>query len=178
MNWTKNDREVQYLVVIALASLVMSLSNVTVQLLMDTFTPMAESSDVVSFELLFLYVASVYTTPILPHLPAFVYAVYTREGGSSENMWNSYITALLVSGLIALFLTYPSSPVLYDTSSVWFSVAIFVLFVLYVPILHAYFRYDGDLREVVLLFMIYAPWVHFFRPLAEYLLLSQLGGFI
>jgi hypothetical protein len=177
MELTKNDREVRYLVVIAPASSVLSLSNLAVQMVMATLTSVAGNSGIVSFGLLFLYVASVYTVPLLPHIPAFVYAVYAREEGMTETP-NSYITAFLVSGLFALFLTYPSSPILYQTSSDWFSVAIFVLFVLAIPALHAYLRYDGDLREVVLLFMIYAPWVHFFRPLAEYLLLSQLGGFI
>lgn len=117
-----------------------------------------------------------YLMPVLPHLPAFFYGIYTQTDqpdrgvpGQKEN----YLLALFISAPLSFFVTMRTFlayglPPLYP---VWYIEVLIVAATLLIPTFHAYSEYEkyGDVREVVLLILIYAPWVQFVRTFVAYM---------
>jgi len=155
--WTRDDRGVWNLVAVFLVSLGLSLLS-------------AIMLEPVSAQFNFLLLLGL--LPILPHLPSFVYGVYLRE--TQTPTAPGYPMALFISSLISLYVTLyvvmlltglPPSP------PVWYHDVIIVVFVLLIPTYHTYVEYDdhGDFIQVVLLFMVYAPWAQFVRLFTGYM---------
>lgn len=171
MNWTRNNREVWYLVGIVLTSLALA---PPFWVLQGSFTLLEALSTVLSTFILRLlspgFLLLVYLIPVLPHLPAFLYGVYFRtdgDAGSLPGQKENYISALYISAPTSFFVTYNTYIFsgIPPTYPIWqFEVAI-VAANLLILTFHAYFVYEkyGDLRTVVLLIMIYAPWAQFAR---------------
>lgn len=119
-------------------------------------------------------------TPVILHLVAFIYSVITQDrhrvriqrvqGGWTRQEKN-YVIALVTSAFLSYVVTRYSVCTPTGTSHpVWYVDVSIVVAALLIPTFHAYFLYDGDVREVVLLVMIYAPWVHFIRLFVAYML--------
>jgi len=114
--------------------------------------------------------------PVLPHLPAFFYGAYTQkdEGRGVPGEKENYLLALLVSAPLSYYVVLRSEYMargLPPAYLVWYAEAVIVGAVLLVPTFHSYSEYKkyGDFREVVLLFMVYAPWVQFVRLFTGYM---------
>lgn len=154
---TKNDGEAWYLAAVFLASLVLSLLSMPALRLSWNL--------IAQFGFTFLlHLFLVYVLYALPHLPAYVYGVYIRE--SQTSTVPGYPLALVASILIyvnlsvtLLFIGRPPAP------PVGYHEVIIVVFILLFPTYHAYIEYDdhGDFIQVVLLFIVYAPWAQFVR---------------
>ena len=156
MAWTRNDREIWYLAAVFLVSLALSLLSAI----------MLEPIPVQSGFLLLVLL------PILPHLPAYVYGVYIREVQTPAAP--GYQLALAVSTLISLYVN--SYVIILLTGlpplpPVWYHDVTVVVFVLLIPTYHMYIEYNdhGDFIQVVLLFIVYAPWAQFIRLFTGYM---------
>lgn len=111
--------------------------------------------------------------PAVPHLPAFGYGVYTRTDRVSKGVLGqkeNYLLAFSISALLSFFaiiytLGVCSPGRMYP---VWYIDVSIVAAALLIPTFHIYSEYEGDFREVILLVLIYAPWVQFVRLLMVY----------
>jgi len=163
LTWTRNNREIWYLTAIVLVSLVLASLRLMDIILWNL--PISVFS-------LFLYLR-----PIFPHFPAFLYGIYTqtdwnREGVSGQKA--NYLLALFISAPFSFFvtlrtsMTFPPSPMYYP---VWQIEVPIVIITLLIPTFHAYFAYKkyGDIRMVMMIILIYAPWVQFVRTVEVYM---------
>jgi hypothetical protein len=156
----RSYEEVGYLAAIFVVSLALSSHLITIVVLFKL-------ADIVPIliPILFPFVPFL---PFLPHLPGFVYAKRT------SNRRGDYYFALAVSFVLSQYshLHYRLRDVGMGTVPVhlvWYEEIALLTVTLLVPTFHAYLRYDGDLREVVLLVLIYAPWVQLIRMGIAYL---------
>lgn len=215
MKWTKNRDEVWYLAAIAIASLALSLPRMNMRLStfdFDVLDPLEMLSFLPTLLFTLLSFLILFLVPASPHIPAFLYGMYTQNNKTTEGMpirKDNYRLALSVSVLLSLFVTKRlalsiSMPLyalvklsifvtkrlvlsislrlylLIERSYIFEAVSyrslvlsidlIIVVTALLIPILHVYYEYErhGKIREVVLLVLIYAPWVQFVRMLTVY----------
>lgn len=167
LTWTRNDREIWYLTAIVLVSSALSLHLITLTIffgLFDILTAVIPPFEL--FEIILMPIFDIFLAvlPLLPHLLGFVYAKRTGNGRGS------YYFALAVSFVLSHY-----SFSYYDITGhgvvnpIWYEEIAFLSVTLLVPTFHAYLRYDGDIREIVLLVLIYAPWVQLIRMGIAYL---------
>jgi hypothetical protein len=86
---------------------------------------------------------------------------------------SGYQLALVTSILISFYVSIHSWVLLIGLPPippVWYHEVIIVIFVLLVPTCHAYVEYNkhGEFIQVILLFMVYAPWAQFVRLFTGY----------
>jgi|GEM_PF-4847008 len=165
--WTRNDREVWYLAGILLLPLALTLFARYVWLTRSTFV---DDGSLLAY-ILFPVPIFVYYVPVLQHLPAFVYARYTRDTsrdvlGKTESYFIAFLASVAISFAVTVRVTMlrglpPALPF-------WQIDVLFAAGILFAPASHAYFQYDTheDFRRVVLLVMVYAPWAQILRLLA------------
>ena len=174
LTWTRNDREIWYLAAIVLVSLILAppcMSSLLPIDLLPLWIPV------------WIYIALLFLIgPVLPHLPAFVYGTYTSGWAvvwkkNRQSMSLNYLSAFLISALISVFvnmyvdirvcaLVSPHKPY-----PVWYIDVAIVAVTLLIPTFHAYFAYEKyrDIGIVVMLVLIYAPWVQFVRLFSVYM---------
>ena len=162
MKWTRNDREVWYLSVVFLVSLGLSLLSV----------PMLIQFGIL-FEFGILFAPFLIILPHMPHMPAYVYGVHIREGQTSRIV-SGYRLALIVSILTSLYVSVHVVLMLIGLPPmppVWYHEVVVVSVVLLVPTYHAYTEYNKheDFIQIVMLFMVYAPWAQFIRLFTGYM---------
>lgn len=166
LTWTRNNRDIWYLVAIFLITLSLSLSMKYIWLIRDTAV---EDGSFLGY-ILFTAIHFSYYVPVLSHLPAFVYGRITRDPSrDAPGTTESYFVALLASITVSLAVTIRITmlfglPPAYPS---WQIDVLFVVAVLLVPAYHAYSDYDthGNVRRGILLVMVYAPWVQIVRLL-------------
>lgn len=167
--------EVEYLAVIFIVSLSFSLPRTNANIFfllpnLDWLDPLLETASILPFFLFApLYFSIAILVPVLPHLPAFLYGMQTQDNRISEGMGmprqkDSYRLALLISILLSLFVTNHWY-IIRGRTSLALSIVIIVVATLFIPALQAYYEYKdhGIVREVVVIVLIYAPWVQFVR---------------
>lgn len=165
-NWIRNDRERWYLAAIILLSIALTLF--TSHLF---FTKVfIEGSSFFRYVLFSLSIL-LYPVPVLPHLPAFVYARYTRDSsrdipGKTESYFMAFLAAIAISFAVTMRVGMVMG--LPPALPFWQIDVLFTAGVLLIPAFHSYCQYDEyeDFRRVVLLVMVYAPWTWIVR-LAE-----------
>lgn len=182
MKWTRKDREVWYLAVVFLVSFALALPAMNVWLFVFDFDILDSLLEMLLeplFEILspsvplpiflFVHVIIFFLLPGLSHLPAYVYGIYTWDNADRGYPWH-YLLALSVSETVSFFLMFLRVPLSPSIPPSWQIEVSFVFIILLVPTFHAYFEYNkyGDIREVVLLLMIYAPWLWLVRMFLGY----------
>ncbi len=171
----RSYEEVEYLAAIFVVSLALSLPRTNANIFfilpnVDWLDPLFEMLSILPFILFApLYFLIGILVPVLPHLPAFAYGMQTQDNMISESMGmprqkDSYRLALLISILLSFFATNYLFIIRGRTSLV-LSIVIIVVATLLIPVFQVHYEYEdhGSIREIVLILLIYAPWVQFVR---------------